>query len=86
MTNNHFQVLQSLSQPHIDAFNDVVDNGLNSALASIPPLEYALPDDTRVTLHVLVSLPEILQNDHLWLLIQARPAVDMTFNPIRHHC
>ena len=51
-----FQVLQSLSQPHIAAFNDVVERGLNMSLTSIPPLQFALPDDTRVVLRVLVSL------------------------------
>ena len=53
--NTIFQVLQSLPQPHIDAFNDVVDGGLTKALSSLPPLEYALPDGTKIALRVLVS-------------------------------
>ncbi|XP_043221726.1 DNA-directed RNA polymerase I subunit RPA2-like [Amphibalanus amphitrite] len=47
------KVLRALSQPHIEAYNDVVERGLTMSLASIPPVQFALPDNTKVALRVL---------------------------------
>ncbi|XP_037077258.1 DNA-directed RNA polymerase I subunit RPA2-like [Pollicipes pollicipes] len=44
------KLLKSLSQSHIDAFNDVLQGGLNAAVIALPPLDFALPDGTRVGL------------------------------------
>uniref|UniRef100_X1YWB5 DNA-directed RNA polymerase subunit beta n=1 Tax=Capitella teleta TaxID=283909 RepID=X1YWB5_CAPTE len=44
--------MQDLTKPHIDSFNYVLKEGLNTAVKRIEPLEFALPSGQRISLSI----------------------------------
>ncbi|XP_056008154.1 DNA-directed RNA polymerase I subunit RPA2-like isoform X2 [Ostrea edulis] len=71
------QPLQDLTKPHIDSFNALIHGGLQRAIQTIPPLEFALPNGDRVMFKMLdahISRPSVDPNNKFAQTLKVYPA------------
>ncbi|XP_064456531.1 DNA-directed RNA polymerase I subunit RPA2-like [Ornithodoros turicata] len=72
-----YKVIQDIAKSHIESFNYMLHEGLASAVADIPPCEFALPNGQRVKLELkdaYIGKPLISKNTAGVLTPQVYPA------------
>lgn len=52
----YLQAITALAAPHVESFNFFLGDGLRALINCLPPLEFSLPNNQRISLRISVSI------------------------------